>query len=120
MWRLVVALILATLLSIVYPILAYYLWQEWWEFNGTTADDYADRCLYGAIAVSLFMLLGRFLVKALLSKRRQGEDEPQMFDPTKQETITRPDGSQINIEYYGKEDGQPIIFIHGWNANSKN
>jgi len=117
---LLLAFLIADLLSIAYPFIAYYLWREWDEFNGTAADDYADRCLYGAIALALFILLGKFLIKALLSKRRPGEDEPQMFDTAKRDSIQRPDGSTINIEYYGNKDGQPIIFIHGWNANIKN
>ncbi|HYH16330.1 MAG TPA: alpha/beta hydrolase [Flavisolibacter sp.] len=117
---LVLAYFIVDLLSVAYPFIVYYLWREWDEFNGTAADDYADRCLYGAIALTLFILLGKFLIKALLSKRRPGEDEPKMFDTTKRDTVNRPDGSQINIEYYGREDGQPIIFIHGWNANIKN
>jgi pimeloyl-ACP methyl ester carboxylesterase len=121
MQRLVLALLFAIIASIAYPILAYYLWREWWAFNDTAAaDNYADRCLYGAIALTLMMLFGRFLIKALLSKHRPGEEEPYLFNAIKSDSINRPDGSRINIEYYGKEDGQPIIFIHGWNANSKN
>jgi hypothetical protein len=68
-------------------------------------DDYADRCLYGMIALLLVIFLGRFLSKALLSKRRKGEDEPHMPDARKRDTVKRPDGSIINVEHYGKEDG---------------
>lgn len=117
---LLLAFFLIDLLSIAAPFIAYYLWREWNEFNGTAADGYADRCLYGAIALLLYILVGKFLIKTLVSKRRKGEEEPHMFDTDKKETIKRPDGSLINIEYYGKEDGQPIIFVHGWNANIKN
>jgi pimeloyl-ACP methyl ester carboxylesterase len=116
---LILVFLLADLLSVAYPFIAYYLWREWDEYNGTASDDYADRCLYGAIALLLFILLGKFLIKMLLSKRRPGEDEPHMFESPKQDTLKRPDGSQIHIEYYGKEDDQPIIFVHGWNANIK-
>jgi pimeloyl-ACP methyl ester carboxylesterase len=42
-----------------------------------------------------------------------------MLDDKKRDTLKRPDGSLINIEYYGKSDGQAIIFVHGWNANIK-
>ncbi|HUP14191.1 MAG TPA: alpha/beta hydrolase [Niastella sp.] len=108
------------LVSIAYPVIAYYLWREWDTYKGTSSDDYADRCLYGAIALMLFILLGRLLIKALLSKRRKGEDEPHMFKAAKSDTLNRPDGTRINIEYYGKENGQPILFIHGLNANIKN
>ncbi|HEX8314442.1 MAG TPA: alpha/beta hydrolase [Flavisolibacter sp.] len=117
---LILAFFIADLLSIAYPFIAYHLWREWDTYNNTIDDAYADRCLYGAIAILLFILLGKFLVKMLLSKSRKGEDEPRFFEPQKKETLKRPEGNLINIEYYGKEDGQPIIFVHGWNANSKN
>lgn len=117
---LLLAFFLVDLLSIAYPFIAYYLWQEWDRYNDTVNDHYADRCLYGAIALLALILLGRFLMKALLSKSRKGEDEPHTFEATKADSIKRPDGSIINIEYYGKEGGQPIIFVHGWNANIKN
>ncbi|WP_205513987.1 alpha/beta fold hydrolase [Longitalea arenae] len=111
---------LVDILSIAYPFIAYYLWREWDKFNDTVSDDYAERCLYGAIAVALFILLGRFIVKLLISKRRSGEEEPRLFHSSKRDTIKRPDGSRINVEYFGKEDGPPIIFVHGWNANTNN
>jgi len=117
---LILALLIADLLSIAYPFIAYHLYREWDRYNGTYDDAYADRCLYGAIALLLFILLGRFLMKALLSKRRKGEDEPHLFEADKRDTLKRPDGTIINIEYYGREDAQPIIFVHGLNANIKN
>jgi pimeloyl-ACP methyl ester carboxylesterase len=43
-----------------------------------------------------------------------------MFDTNKRDTIKRPDGTMINVEHYGKADGQAIVFVHGLNANSKN
>jgi pimeloyl-ACP methyl ester carboxylesterase len=111
---------LAALLSFAFPFIAYYLYREWDTYRITVEDDYARRCLYGAIALLLFMLLGKFLIKAILSKSHKSEDEPRLFDTNKRDTIIRPDGSGINVEYYGKEDGQPVIFIHGLSANSKN
>jgi pimeloyl-ACP methyl ester carboxylesterase len=117
---LLLAFFIADLLSIAYPFVAYYLYKEWDRYNNTIHDDYADRCLYGAIAILLFILLGKLLIKALLSKRRKGEDEPHRFDTNKFDRVKRPDGSVINVEYYGKEDRQPIIFVHGLNANIKN
>src|SRR4051812_21892558 len=117
---LILAFLIADLLSIAYPFIAYYLYQEWDKYRDTIDEDYAQRCLYGAIALLLFILLGKFLIKALLSKKTKGEDEPRMFNTSKRDTIKRPDSSIINVEYYGKEDGQPIVFVHGLNANIKN
>ena len=108
------------LISIAYPFIAYYLWREWDTYNNTINDGYADRCLYGMIALLLLIFLGRFLMKTLLSKRRKEENEPHMFQSKKRDAVKRPDGSVINVEYYGKEEGQAVIFIHGLNANTKN
>jgi pimeloyl-ACP methyl ester carboxylesterase len=117
---LIIALIIAGLLSFAYPFIAYYLYREWDTYRNTVNDEYAQRCLYGAIALLLFIFLGKFLITALFSKRRKGEDEPHMFDTKKRDSIKRPDGSRINVEHYGNEDGQAIIFVHGLNANIKN
>jgi pimeloyl-ACP methyl ester carboxylesterase len=111
---------IADLLSLAYPFIAYYLYREWDKYHNTINDDYAQRCLYGAIALLLFILLGKFLIKILVSKNRKGEDEPHMFNPKKRDSIKRPDGTIINVEYYGKEDGQAIIFVHGLDASIKN
>lgn len=116
----ILTLLLADLLSIGFPFITYYLYREWHKYTGTSADAYADRCLYGAIALLLLIVLGRLLAKTLLSKRRQGDEEPHLFKATARDVIKRPDGSLINIEYYGRDDAQPIIFVHGLNANSKN
>jgi pimeloyl-ACP methyl ester carboxylesterase len=113
------AILLADILSVAFIFVDYYLWHEWYENRNTIADDYANRCLYGAIALLAFMSFGKLFVKSVLSKRRKGEDEPEMFKSQQHETLKRPDGSLINIEYYGNLDGQPIIFVHGWNANIK-
>src|SRR3984885_10215010 len=33
-------------------------------------------------------------------------------------TIKRPDGSEIRVECYGPSDAPPIVWTHGWGANS--
>ncbi len=108
------------LLSVAYLFAGYYLYREWDRYRDTVNNDYAQRCLYGAIAVLMFILLGKFLIKAFLSQRRKGEDEPRMFKTGKRDTIKRPDGSIINVEHYGKQGGQAIVFVHGLNANIRN
>lgn len=114
-------LFVADFIAIASPLIAFYLYREWEQHSNITGDDdYAQRCLYGAIALAIFSLLGRYLIRPLLSKRRKDEDEPHVFEPGKRDSIKRPDGNVINIEYYGKEDGQPIILVHGLSANIKN
>jgi pimeloyl-ACP methyl ester carboxylesterase len=115
-----IALLIADIISIAYPFIAFYLFREWNRYRGTYNDDYADRCLWGAIALLALILLGRFLIKMLLSKRRKGADEPELFKGGRAEQLQRPDGSSINIEFYGNPNGQPILFVHGLNANIRN
>jgi pimeloyl-ACP methyl ester carboxylesterase len=47
---------------------------------------------------------------ALPKQSRQGATEHR---------LSWPDGSELRVECYGKEDASPIILTHGWGANSK-
>ena len=62
--------------------------------------------------------MGRMLMRLLVSTFRKNEDEPKQEHSKQNELLKRPDGSVINIEFMGNEQGQPLLFVHGWNANS--
>ena len=60
-------------------------------------------------------------------RRRRGVHAPQVpegdEDPSEQRTgevhtIRRPDGSELRVECYGPVDAPPIVWTHGWGANS--
>ena len=60
--------------------------------------------------------------KAKLRKTGQTPPEEEI-DPAPDRTgeihtISRPDGSEIRVECYGPLDAPPIIWTHGWGANS--
>ena len=38
---------------------------------------------------------------------------------TSQQRLRRPDGSELQIEFYGPEDGTPIVLTHGWGLDSR-
>lgn len=95
-----------------------YLFREWYVYKDTANDDYAVRCLVGAIALLLFSFSGRKPIAWLLSSRKRKDDDPRIEYSTSSDTLTREDGSKIHIQYTGKHDGQPILFVHGWNATS--
>lgn len=59
---------------------------------------------------------GRFISLPLL--RRPGADEPKVMRTGTIQRVPRPDGSILQVEFYGPEDGQPIIMSHGWGPNS--
>lgn len=110
--------LLADILSVGLIVLDIYLVQEYYEYRHTAADDYARRCLAGGIAILALLMFGKFPITWLLSKGRKNEDQPDLHRFGRYETLERPDGSVIHIEYGGRKDAQAILFIHGWNANS--
>jgi pimeloyl-ACP methyl ester carboxylesterase len=112
------ALLLADLLTIAFLGFDIYLIREWYHWKNTFDDDYAHRCLYGAIALTVYSLLGKFPVSWVVSKFRKQENEPKQEHSKHNEKLKRPDGSVINIEFMGDDKAQPLFFVHGWNENS--
>ena len=88
-----------------------YILYEWYEgeLQGTLY-------LLGGLAMVILSLAGRFPL--LLFLRRPGFDEPKTLRTGTVQQLQRPDGSVIHVEFYGPEDGQPIILSHGWGPNS--
>jgi pimeloyl-ACP methyl ester carboxylesterase len=116
---LLLAFLLADLLSLALLGTDIYLWREWYLHKDTLNDEYARRCLWGAIALLFYLLVaGRSMIKLVLSKQRKTEDEPVINRSSDREELRRADGSLINIEHYGTRGRQSIVFIHGWNSNS--
>jgi pimeloyl-ACP methyl ester carboxylesterase len=114
---LLLIIFLVDLVSVAFLFIDYHLWREWYHYRHTLNDDYAQRCLIGAIALLTYSLMGKFPLSLLVSKRRKNEDEPHMFDSKEKDIIELSDGTKLHVAYYGKKDAQPIIFVHGWNAN---
>jgi pimeloyl-ACP methyl ester carboxylesterase len=113
--------VLANLSTLIFVWLDVYLWREWYlhkDLLDPADHDYAQRCLVFAIAVLLYAVIGKHIVRLFLSKRKSGEDEPQLERYTEQHRLQRPDGSIINVEHGGVKGKQTLIFIHGWNSNS--
>ena len=115
---------------------AAYLGQEWqqrsWAWDPTLqrsvfAPDFGANAetamLAGAVALLLLALIGRGLVKAMLRMKR-GISTPEDVDPRQgpkpraEKRLTRPDGSELQVEFYGPEDGMPLVLCHGWGLNS--
>jgi pimeloyl-ACP methyl ester carboxylesterase len=72
--------------------------------------------LLGGLAMILWSFAGRLISLPLL--RRRGSDEPKRMRTASVQRVLRPDGSVLHVEFYGPEDGQPIILSHGWGPNS--
>lgn len=87
-----------------------YILRQWyigeWE---------SDRWLYLGIGLLVWSFLG-FLPLLLL--RRSGQDEPKPHRSKQIQRIVRPDGSEIQVEFYGDEYAPPLILTHGWGPDS--
>ena len=113
--------LLLNFLTIASLWLEVYLLRQWYLYKDLidVADqDYAKRCLIGALLLLIYFLFGRFIIRSIISKRRKNENEPKLERYPDQLKIQRPDGSIINVEHGGVRGKQTIVFIHGWNSNS--
>ncbi|WP_248277980.1 alpha/beta hydrolase [Brasilonema sp. UFV-L1] len=88
-----------------------YILYEWYE-QELVGMSY----LVIGLAMVLWSFIGRFISLPLL--RRPGSEEPKFTRSKTVERLRRPDGSILQVEFYGPEDGQPIIMSHGWGPNS--
>jgi pimeloyl-ACP methyl ester carboxylesterase len=115
-----------------------YLGHEWyqraWSYNFNLHRSYFDphignnhETLLLAVVVGLLFwaLAGGLVVRGLLNlftkaKGSAGCDAlpKQSRQGARVSLLSRPDGSQLWVECYGKEDAPPIILTHGWGANS--
>ena len=88
-----------------------YILYEWYE------GEFVEMSyLLGGAALVLWSFTGGFFSLPLL--RRPGDDEPRSMRTGTVQRVPRPDGSVLQVEFYGPEDGQPIILTHGWGPNS--
>ncbi|MEH2372340.1 alpha/beta fold hydrolase [Nostoc sp.] len=88
-----------------------YILYEWYE-----GELVGTSYLVAGLVMVLWSIGGRFISLPLL--RRPGADEPKFMRSKTVERLTRPDGSVLQVEFFGPEDGQPIILSHGWGPNS--
>jgi len=116
---LILFLFLTDLFTIVFIGLDIYLWREWYEYRDTIYDEYAQRCLYGAIAMLAVLFVGKSFLPRMLGKSRTGEATPHSFESSQFDSLKRPDGTTLHIQYFGNEAAQPIIFVHGWGVNAR-
>ncbi len=115
---LLLVLFLTQLLIIAVFIFDIYLIREWYQWKDTFDDEYARRCIYGAICLTAYSLVGKFPISWMLSRFRKNEDEPKQEHSKVSQKLKRPDGSAINIEFMGDNKLPPLLFVHGRNENS--
>ncbi|MBD2108677.1 alpha/beta hydrolase [Nodosilinea sp. FACHB-13] len=87
-----------------------YILYQWYEGNLVS-----DRWLYLSIGLLLWSFLG-FL--PLLLMHRPGKDEPTPLRSKRVQRLARPDGSEIEVEFYGPDRAPTLILTHGWGPDS--
>ncbi|MUG91502.1 alpha/beta fold hydrolase [Scytonema sp. UIC 10036] len=102
---------LVELLSIGVLAGGIYILYEWYE-RELVGTSY----LVAGLAMVLWSFGGRFIGLPLL--RRRGVEEPKFIRSQTVKRVSRPDGSVLQVEFYGDEDAPPIILSHGWGPNS--
>lgn len=89
----------------------FYLLYEWY-IGALVGSIY----LLSGLVMTLWSIAGNLLLLLLL--KRSGKDEPKSLRSRSVERLQRPDGSEIQVEFYGPREAQPIILTHGWGPNS--
>ncbi|MEP0895879.1 alpha/beta hydrolase [Leptolyngbya boryana FACHB-1624] len=87
-----------------------YIFYEWYQ-----GELISDRWLYLSIGLFAWSFLG---LLPILLLRRPGRDEPSPLRSERVQRLQRPDGSEINVEFYGPEHAPPLILTHGWGPDS--
>ena len=75
----------------------------------------AATALITGVGLLVLSALGRFLV---LLFKRSGEDEPHEYRVGDVQRLRRPDGTELQVETHGRDDGQALILTHGWGSDS--
>lgn len=89
---------------------AAYILYQWYE-----GELVSDRWLVLGAVLLLWSCLGFLLI---LLFRRPSRDEPKPIRSDRVQRLARPDGSEIQVEFYGSNDAPTIILTHGWGPDS--
>ena len=89
-----------------------------WVFAPNFGLNQETMLFAAAIILTLFALAGGMIVRGILRLTNRGKadadaDPRETPAPTSQQRLRRPDGSELQIEFYGPEDGAPIVLTHG-------
>lgn len=69
----------------------------------------------GGLVLALWSFGGCLVTPKLWLRR--GADEPKSERGTEHTEIRRPDGTVLNVEFYGPVDAPPVVLTHGWGAD---
>ena len=95
-----------------------------WVFSPNFGSNEETMLFAVAIILTLIALAGGTIVKGILRLTSRGKadadaDPRRAPNETSQQRLRRPDGSELQIEFYGPEDGTPIVLTHGWGLDTR-
>jgi pimeloyl-ACP methyl ester carboxylesterase len=94
-----------------------------WVFAPDFGWNQETMLFVAAVVLTVIALAGGPLVKAILrlTKPSKGgaDDVRKTPTPKSHQRLRRPDGSELQVEFYGPENGIPIILTHGWGLDSR-
>jgi hypothetical protein len=117
-----------------WDLLGHKWYQRAWSYDFNLQRSYFDPhigynhetlLLVVAVALLFWVLVGGVIVRGVLSlymKTRSSDSGASLPKHSRAGAMVsrlgRPDGSELRVECYGREDAPPIILTHGWGANS--
>jgi pimeloyl-ACP methyl ester carboxylesterase len=112
---------------------AMYLLREWYQrawlydsvldrtvFNPDIGLNAPTALLVGGLLLLIWAVAGGLIVRLLLrlSSRQATEEQPTSARNGHIHRLRRPDGTELQIERYGRRESPALIFTHGWGTDS--
>jgi pimeloyl-ACP methyl ester carboxylesterase len=112
---------------------AVYLLRQWYQ-TAWVYDAVLDRTIFdphiglnvptallvGGLLLLLWAVAGGVIVRLVLrlTSRNSPHDQPTSARDGRTQRLRRPDGTELQVEHYGRADGPALIFTHGWGTDS--
>jgi pimeloyl-ACP methyl ester carboxylesterase len=110
-----------------------YLLREWYQtawvydavldraiFNPAIGLNGPTALLVGGLLLLIWAIAGGLIIRLVLRliSRPATDDQPTPARDGRVHRLQRPDGTELQVEHYGRADGPALIFTHGWGTDS--
>jgi pimeloyl-ACP methyl ester carboxylesterase len=102
----------AGLTGLAVPAVGATLARKWKNTDGKQRAAY----LAGGAAIAAWAVAGRWLLFPLLGAGKLSEPEASRGGSTQR--VKRPDGTELQVEFYGPHDAPTLVLTHGWTQDS--
>ncbi len=89
-------------------------------FNPDIGVNVQTALLVTGIVLLMWAVAGRVIVGLFLRliSSQASRDQPTSSRTGRIQRLQRPDGTELQVEHYGQDDGPALIFTHGWGTDS--